>query len=164
MLGGDTPFYSLVYPALAGLPLSFANAHTGYTALKAVQAVVMSLTAVPVYLWGRTLMRPRWALAAAALTLAVPGLAYSGQVMTEAAFYPVFVLAAWAAAAALARPTPRRQALLLGAVALAVGDAAAGARARARRCRPRSCSSWRSTGSCAGRGRSSRSPWSPPPS
>ncbi|HEY6054278.1 MAG TPA: glycosyltransferase family 39 protein [Gaiellaceae bacterium] len=120
VLGGPTPFYSLVYPALAGLPLSLGSVHAGYTALKAVQAVAMSLTAVPVYLWGRSLMRPGWALAAAALTLAIPGLGYSGLVMTEVAFYPLLVVTAWATARALAEPTPRRQALLLAASALLV--------------------------------------------
>src|SRR5512139_710394 len=120
VLGGPTPFYSFVYPALAGLPLSLGSVHAGYTALKALQAVVMSLAAVPVYLWGRSLMRRGWALAAAALTLAIPGLGYSGLVMTEVAFYPLLVVTAWATARALADPTPRRQALLIGAAALLV--------------------------------------------
>jgi hypothetical protein len=119
VLGGDTPYYSLVYPAIAGLPLSLGSTAAGYTALKAVQAVLMSLTAVPIYLWGRSLVRPRWALVAAGLTLTIPGLAYAGLVMTEAAFFPLLVLAAWAAAAALERPTLAQQALLAGAVALA---------------------------------------------
>ena len=48
----------------------------------------MSLAAVPVFLWGRSLMSTGWALAAAALTLALPGLAYSGLVMTEVALLP----------------------------------------------------------------------------
>lgn len=120
VLGGPTPFYSLVYPALAGLPLSLGSVSAGYTALKALQAVVMSLAAVPVYLWGRSLMRPRWALVAAALTLAIPGLAYTGMVMTEVAFYPLLVVCAWATALALERPTPARQALLLATAALLV--------------------------------------------
>ncbi|MGZ4352920.1 MAG: hypothetical protein ACXVZ4_05200 [Gaiellaceae bacterium] len=120
VLGGPTPFYSLVYPALAGLPLSLGSVHAGYTALKAVQAVVMSLAAVPVYLWGCSLMRRGWALAAAAVTLAIPGLGYSGLVMTEVAFYPLLVVTAWATARALAEPTLRRQALLLSAAALLV--------------------------------------------
>ncbi|MDX6513156.1 MAG: hypothetical protein QOE36_2660 [Gaiellaceae bacterium] len=119
VLGATSPFYSLVYPAFAGLPLSVFDLQLGYDVLKGLQAFVMSLTAVLVYLWGRGLMRPGWALAAAALTLAVPGLAFSGFMMTEVVFYPVLTLAAWAAARALADPTPRRQALLLGAVLLA---------------------------------------------
>ncbi|HET8605433.1 MAG TPA: hypothetical protein VFL66_00235 [Gaiellaceae bacterium] len=120
VLGGPTPFYSAVYPALAGLPLSLGSVHAGYTALKAVQAVAMSLAAVPVYLWGRTLMRRRWAFVAAALTLAIPGLGYSGMVMTEVAFYPLLVVCAWATARALERPTALRQALLLATAALLV--------------------------------------------
>ncbi len=120
VLRGDTPFYSLVYPALAGLPLSVGRVDAGYAALKAIQAVLMSLAAVPVYLWGRTFVRPWWAVAAAALTLTVPGLAYAGLVMTEVAFFPVLVLAAWATAAAIREPTLRRQALLGAVVVLAV--------------------------------------------
>ena len=75
----------------------------------------MSLAAVPVFLWARTLV-PRWsALTAAALTLATPVLAYSGLVMTEVLFYPLLVTAAWAGAAAIARPTRANQILLLAA-------------------------------------------------
>ena len=80
----------------------------------------MSLAAVPVYLWGRTMMRPRWALAAAALTLAIPGLGYSGLVMTEVVFYPVAVLAAWALALVLADHALWRQSLFAAAAGLAI--------------------------------------------
>ena len=52
IFGGGTALYSLVYPALAGLPLVAFGLDHGYTVLKAIQALVMSLTAVPVYLWG----------------------------------------------------------------------------------------------------------------
>ena len=83
----------------------------GYSVLKVVQALVISLAAVPVYFWARSLVPRRWALVAAALTLALPGLAYSGLVMSEVEFYPVLVLAAWAMAATLASPT-RRHGLL----------------------------------------------------
>src|SRR5262245_5661632 len=120
ILGGPTPYYSLVVPAVVGLPLSLGDLALGHSLLKALQALVMSLAAVPVFLWGRSLMATRRALLAAVLTLALPGLAYSGLVMTEAVFFPVFVLAAWAAAAALASPTGTRQLLLVGAVCLAL--------------------------------------------
>ena len=120
ILGAPTAFYSLVYPALAGLPLAALSPQSGYDALKVLQAAVMSLTAVPVYLWGRSFLAPRWALAAAALTLALPGLVYSGLIMTEVAFYPVVVLAAWGLARALARPTIAVQFLALAALLLAI--------------------------------------------
>lgn len=117
---GETPdFFGLVYPALVGLPLSLSNLELGYDALKIVQAVVMSLVAIPVYLWGRELMAPRWALVAAALSLASPGLAFTGFVMTEVAFYPVLCLAAWAMARALVLPATGRQLLAVAAVLLA---------------------------------------------
>jgi hypothetical protein len=119
ILGEPTRFYSLVYPALAGLPLSLDDRELGYELLKPLQAIVMSLTAIPVYLWGRTLMRRRWAFAAAALTLTIPALAYSGLVMTEVAFYPIATLAAWAIARALARPTLGAQGLAVGTILLA---------------------------------------------
>jgi hypothetical protein len=120
ILGAPTPFFSLVYPALVGPFLSIRDYELGYGVLKAFQALLMSLTAVPVYLWGRSFCSPRNALLAAALTLAVPGLAYSGFVMTEVVFYPVLCLAAWAMARALDRPTLGRQALLVGAIGLAL--------------------------------------------
>ena len=119
ILGQPTRFYSFVYPALVGGPLSFSDLELGYRLLKVVQALVMSLTCVPVYLWSRALMPRRWALAAAALTLTLPGLAYSGLVMTEVAFLPLGVLAAWAMARALAEPSRRRQLLAAAAIVLA---------------------------------------------
>ncbi|MDX6510894.1 MAG: hypothetical protein QOE36_398, partial [Gaiellaceae bacterium] len=120
ILGHATSFYSLVYPALIGLPLAVGDPERGYDIAKALQAVVMSLAAVPVYYWGRSFLPRGWALAAAALSLTLPGLVYSGLLMTEVAFYPVVVLAAWASARALLEPTRRNQLLLLGALALAV--------------------------------------------
>ena len=120
LFGQDAPFFGVVYPAIVGAPLALAGLESGYDALKVVQAVVMSLTAVPVFLWCRRLAGDGWALVAAALTLAVPGLLFSGMLLSEVAFYPVAVLAAWAMAAVLESPTHLRQALFVGAVVLAV--------------------------------------------
>jgi hypothetical protein len=119
ILGGPTPFYSFLTPVFVGLPLSVLDLGTGYDLLRGLQALAMSLAAVPVYVWGRTLVSRRSALVAAALTLAVPGLTYAGLLMTEVLFYPLLVLAAWAGAEAIARPTRRTQALLVLAVAAA---------------------------------------------
>ncbi|HEY7604185.1 MAG TPA: glycosyltransferase family 39 protein [Gaiellaceae bacterium] len=113
ILGGPAPYYSFLTPLLAGFPLAFFGLGWGYDLLQGLQAFVMSLAAVPVYLWARTLVPRRNALAAAALTLATPVLAYSGLVMTEVLFYPLLVTAAWAGAAAIAVPTRRNHVLLL---------------------------------------------------
>ena len=119
VLGQPAEFLSLVYPALIGPFLASGDLDDGYQWAKLAQAFVMSLTAVPAYLWARRLARKEWALAAAGLTLAIPGLAYSGLLMTEVVFYPVTVLAAFAMALVLERPSLGRQALLVATVALA---------------------------------------------
>src|SRR5919206_5138811 len=67
ILGQKTHFYSLITPALAGLPLRLHDLGAGYTLLKGVQALVMSLAAIPVYLWTRSLASRGAALLAAAL-------------------------------------------------------------------------------------------------
>ena len=87
VLGADTPFYSLLHPALVGLPLALSDTATGYDVARVLQALAMSSTAVPVFFWGRRLMADGWALAAAALTLTIPGLVYSGLLMTETLGY-----------------------------------------------------------------------------
>lgn len=120
ILGAPTRFYSLVYPALIGGLLSLSKVGLGYSLVKWLQALVMSLGAVPVYLWGRTLVSSGWALVAAALTLALPGLAYSGLLMTEVAFFPAVVLAAWQIARTLGSPSLANQALMAAAIGLAV--------------------------------------------
>ena len=92
----------------------------------------MSLAAIPAYLLARR--APGAALARRApLAVALPSLAYTGTLMTENAFYPVFLLAAWALVRALERPTVVRQAVLLAAFGAAVLDPR----------RRRSRSSWR---------------------
>jgi len=120
ILGQDAAFYSLIHPALIGLPLALFDTALGYDVARILEALVMSLAAVPVFAWGRRLMSERWALAAAALTLCIPGLAYTGLLMSETVFYPLVALAAWLAARALTEPTSRNQALLVGAVLLVV--------------------------------------------
>jgi hypothetical protein len=120
ILGSDAPFYSLVHPALIGLPLALFDTALGYDLARVLQALVMSLTAVPVFFWGRRLMSETWALAAAALTLTIPGLAYSGLLMSETVFVPVVTLFAWASASAIERPTWRNQTFVVLTFALAL--------------------------------------------
>jgi Dolichyl-phosphate-mannose-protein mannosyltransferase len=111
---------SYLYPLLLA-PAWFAHSMaTTYALAKGITASAMALTPVPVYFWARRLVTPVHALLAAALTLLLPGLFYSGILMTEAAFLPAFVLAAFAIAVALERPTFAHQLASLAAVALAV--------------------------------------------
>jgi hypothetical protein len=79
----------------------------------------MTLAAIPVYLWARRLLPPLGQAAMVALLLVMPTGLYVGALVTENAFFPAFLLAAFALAVALERPTIRSQLLVLAAVALA---------------------------------------------
>ncbi len=109
----NSDFYSLVYPALIGGPLAWLSPHRGYEVAKALGAVSMSLAAVPAYLWARSVVSTRSAVLVAALTIALPSLAYSGLLMTETVFYPLVVLFCWVSMKTLVTPTPRNQLLVV---------------------------------------------------
>jgi hypothetical protein len=125
--GSIDNFYGFVHPLLVGIPLSLTDRPLGYELAKGLQSVAMSLVVVPVYLWGRRLMSSGWALVAATLTVAIPGLAYTGMLMTEVVFYPVATLALWAMARTLEQPTLGFQALASGAIVLAAATRLQGA-------------------------------------
>ena len=120
ILGGQGAGYGLLYPVVAGLPLSLGSFATGDAWLKPLQALVVSLAAIPVFMYSRRLMPDGYALVAAALTLASPLLLYSGLVMTEVVFYPVAALALLSVARAVATGTLRDQAIALGLIVLAI--------------------------------------------
>ncbi len=105
----------LISPAYA----LFDNLTHAYAAVKTINALVMSLAAVPAYLLGRRVLSEPYALFAAGLALAVPSMAYTGAVMSENAFYPVFLAAALLLVLVLERPTWRRQLALLAALGIA---------------------------------------------
>ncbi|MDX6452065.1 MAG: hypothetical protein QOH16_2114 [Gaiellaceae bacterium] len=120
LLHGGNAGYGLLYPLLAGLPLSTGSISTGYASLKLLQALVVSLAAVPVFMYAQHVMPRRHALLAAALTVCSPLLLYSGLVMTEVLFYPLSALALLAVAHAVATATIRRQAVALLLIFLAI--------------------------------------------
>jgi len=118
ILGARPGFFSLLYPLFVGPPLLLAGIERGYAVAKELQAVAMSLAAVPVYCLACSVVSRRWALVAAALALALPALALTGFLMTEVLFYPLFCLTVWLMARVLARPTVGLQALVLGSILL----------------------------------------------
>ena len=112
--------YGVVYPVLLAPSYAvFDSLPHAYAAAKATNAVVMSLAAVPAYLLARRLVGQWLALAVAALTVAVPSMAYTGTLMTENAFYPAFLAAVLAIVLTLERPTPARQLWALAFIAAA---------------------------------------------
>jgi hypothetical protein len=119
--------YGIVYPLLiAPAWRLFDSVPRAYAAAKVIDATLMSLVAVPAYALARRLVAPRPALAAAGLAVLVPSMLYTGTLMTENAFYPVFVLATLALVAALEQPALWRQLAVVAACALAYATRAQG--------------------------------------
>ena len=102
--------YSLVIsPAYA----FFGSLTDAYTAVKVINSIVMSLAAVPAYFLARRVVGQWLSLLAAVLAVAVPSFAYTGTVMTENLFYPLFLVVALVLVLVLERPTWARVALLV---------------------------------------------------
>jgi glycosyltransferase involved in cell wall biosynthesis len=112
--------YGVVYPLLvAPAWRAFASVPDAYAAAKTIGSILMSLTAIPTYFLARRVLPPLWSLLAAVLAVAVPSMMYTGTLMTETVFYPLFVAVALALVLALERPTTARQVILLAACLLA---------------------------------------------
>ena len=153
---------SVLYPLLlAPAYMLFDSLPDAYAAARTINAVVMSLAAIPAYLIARRLLPTGLSLLAALLAVALPSLAYTGTLMSENAFYPAFLLAAWALLRALDEPTLRRQLVLLAAcgvvtlvrvqgIAVVLGGADRPAAALARRPPAAAAVGCRSTGSSRG--------------
>ena len=117
--GSPAGISAVGYPSLISAGWLFGPVATAYGIAKGINAALVSLTAIPTYFWAVRLVRNRWlAIVASALVLLMPALLYSGMLMTENAFLPTFVLAAWAIAVALERPTFLAQVAALAAVGL----------------------------------------------
>jgi hypothetical protein len=115
-----TAAYGIVYPVLIAPAWAiFAAVPQAYEAAKAINSVLMSLAAVPTYFLGRRVLAPGFSLAAAVLTVAVPSMAYTATLMTENAFYAIFVAAALAVVLWLEHPTRLRTAVVLAACMVA---------------------------------------------
>ena len=112
--------YGAVYPILIAPAYAlFDRIPDVYAAVKTINSLVMSLAAVPAYLLARRVVGQWSALLAALLAVAVPSMVYTATVMTENAYYPVFLLAALTLVIVLERPSPARYAGFFAALALA---------------------------------------------
>jgi hypothetical protein len=114
--GEATAAYGIVYPTLIAPAWAlFESVPQAYAAAKAINALVMSLAAIPAYFLARRVLAEPLALAAAALTVAAPSMVYTATIMTENAFYPLFLAAALAMVLWLERPTALRTGIVLAA-------------------------------------------------
>jgi glycosyltransferase involved in cell wall biosynthesis len=114
LIRGEHANYGPVYPAILALAYKLTNTiPAAYSASKAIDAPLISLAAIPSYFVAKRVLRPGAALVAAALAVALPSLAYAGTLMTENAFYPLFLCVVLAIVAMLEKPTAFRQLLVL---------------------------------------------------
>jgi hypothetical protein len=114
------PGLGIVYPlVIAPAYLIVDGLVDSYATVKLINAAVMSLAAIPAYFLARRVVGQWLALLAAVLAIAVPSLAYTGTVMTENVFFPLFLVVTLVLVLVLERPTTLRVALLVGLVSLA---------------------------------------------
>jgi hypothetical protein len=114
--------YSVVYPVLISPAYRlFESLPRAYTAVKTENAILMSLAALPTFFLARRVVAAGLALLAALLAVALPSVAYTGTVMTENAFYPLFLVLVLVLVLVLERPTGTRVALLAVLLALTYG-------------------------------------------
>jgi hypothetical protein len=112
--------YGIVYPVLiAPAWRLFGAVPSVYVAAKTINSVLMSLAAIPAYFLARRLLPAGLSLAVAGLSVLVPEMLYTGMMMTENAFYPIFVAFCLLLVLTLEAPTARRQIGLLALFALA---------------------------------------------
>ena len=107
---------------LRSTPLAYLLTQDDVSAYRLIQAInvaVMVSAAFPAYLLARRALSNRSALVVAALTVVVPWMVYSRFVMTEAAFYPIFLGFVLVLVRALERPSMQRQLVLALVLALA---------------------------------------------
>lgn len=98
-----------LYSALISPAWYLSSVASAYAAAKALNVVLMTLSAIPFYRWARRSLAPWGAAAVTAVLLLLPEFAYSGMLMSENASFPTFLLALFAIAGALERPTVFRQ-------------------------------------------------------
>jgi len=105
-----SPLYPVVLAPIYALG---ASAPTAYQWIKIVNAILMSLSIVPVYMIARFVLPRRSSLVAAALSALAPLMYYSALAMSENLAYPLFLASVWAMLVAVRSPSRRADAVLL---------------------------------------------------
>ncbi|MFN8221987.1 MAG: hypothetical protein U0R50_01915 [Gaiellales bacterium] len=125
--GANDIGHSTLFPLLiAPLFRISSTAADALAAVRAVDATLMALTAVPAYVLARRVVPREWALGVAALSAFVPWTAYAALTMTESLFYVAFVGFAALLVWTFEQPSPGRQAATAAALVALVGVRAQG--------------------------------------
>lgn len=120
VLGEAFSFPALLEPLLTAVFWRSDDAELAYRSVQALHAVLLSLTAVPVFVLARRLRVSGWiALAVAVVTLLAPGMLYVGFATADALGLLLALVALDAGVRALSRPSRATEAVFLVAAALA---------------------------------------------
>jgi hypothetical protein len=119
ILSVDTAFYGL-YGLLPGGLTAALGRQSGMLATQLIQVLAVGATGAVTLRWAKRVVSAPWALAAAALTLVLPGLDLAGLMMTEATFVAATTLALFGVCTALTRPSWSTSMFVTGAILLAL--------------------------------------------
>jgi hypothetical protein len=118
--GEAVSFPALLEPILTAPFWLFGDAGVALRLTQALNAVAMSLAAVPVYLLARKLgLGAFYGLAASALALLTPAFFYVAYVVGEPIAYPLVLAAVYAGVCALSQPTRTNQLAFMALAGLA---------------------------------------------
>ena len=118
---GEPLFFPAFVPSLLQAPAwLFASTPLAYAVAKALNTALMCSAALPAYWLARHLVRPAHALIVAAATVTGGGMLYHGYLTSEAAAYPVFLLAIAVCVRALAAPSRGRDLVAVAVLLVAV--------------------------------------------
>src|SRR5438105_6214255 len=118
--GASAHFPALLEPLLAAPFWLTGNAELAYRLTQGMNALAMSLAAIPVFLLCRRLgLSAAFGLGAAAIAVAAPDLLFANFVLADPIAYPLALTAVWLGVRALDRPTPRAQILFTVVAGLA---------------------------------------------
>jgi hypothetical protein len=116
---GHPRTFQTIYPIFVSPAWLADPIPTAYGIAKGLNAVLMTLAAIPFWFWARRLMPGVHAFVALVLFLLLPAFVYTNEIMTENLAFPAVLLALFVIALALERPTPMRQLLAVAAIGFA---------------------------------------------
>jgi hypothetical protein len=115
---GEPIYFKSLYAWLIAPAWWLHSTSSAYAAIKYLNVVVMTATAIPTYLLARMLVSRRAALAVAVLSVCIPAMTYATSLIPEVLAYPYYALSSYVIVRALAT---RRPAWIAGAIAVSVG-------------------------------------------
>jgi hypothetical protein len=119
--GASAHFPAILQPLMTSPLWLLPHVSESYRAIQILNVIVMSSSAIPVYLLGNHLLKIRssYSLTAAAFSVLIPEVVYSGWILSEPFAYPLFLWAVWAAVRSFEKQGLKGQLLFLSIAFLA---------------------------------------------